>query len=127
MGINEINVANLAYIGDAIYELKIRQYLVLNNFGKVNELQKLAVKYVSAQNQSIILDYIEGLNILTEEEAYTVSRSRNYKPKSKPKHALIKDYKKATALEALFGMLYIKKDDDRINELIDIIIKKTGD
>ena len=57
-------------------------------------------------------------DILNEDELYTVGRARNYKPNSKPKHTDIVTYKKATALEALFGMLYINKNTNRIKELI---------
>ena len=110
MNVNEINAAVLAYIGDAVYEQKVREYLIYKKINKVNELQKEAVKYVSANSQAQILDKLLLRQILTEEELYTISRSKNYKPASKPKHASVVTYKKATALEALFGMLYIKEN-----------------
>lgn len=122
MNVNEINAAVLAYIGDAVYEQKVREYLIYKKINKVNELQKEAVKYVSANCQAQILDKLLLRQILTEEELYTISRSKNYKPASKPKHASIVTYKKATALEALFGMLYLKKENKRIDYIFNEII-----
>ena len=122
MTINEINAGTLAYLGDSVYELEVRSYLVSKYSLKPNELQKEAVKYVSAEAQSLLLDKLIDKNILTEEELYTINRARNYKVNSKPKHADIKTYKKATALEALFGMLYINNDNKRINEIMKTIV-----
>ncbi len=122
MNINEINAAVLAYIGDAVYEVEIRKYLVTNKVLKVNDFQKLATNYVSATSQEQILDKLLLDNILTDEELYTIGRARNYKPNSKPKHANIKTYKKATALEALFGMLYLNKNQQRIDYIMERIL-----
>ena len=114
MNINEINAGSLAYVGDAIYELIIRKYLISIKLNNVNKLQNEAIKYVSAKAQAKFLDKIIDANILTNEELSTVSRARNYKPNSKPKNTDIKTYKKATALEALFGMLYLSNNKDRL-------------
>ncbi len=122
MNINEINVGVLAYLGDAVYEVLIRNYLTDKFKFKANELQKEAVKYVSAEAQANILENLINKNFLTGEELYTVGRARNYKTNSKPKHADIKTYKKATALEALLGMLYKNKDTNRIKEIMKEII-----
>ena len=77
---------------------------------------------MSAINQSKILDSLLEKNIFDENELYTINRGRNYKTHSKPKNSNIIDYKKATALEALFGMLYLKKDYERINEIMKEIL-----
>lgn len=114
MNINEINAGSLAYVGDAIYELIIRKYLISIKLNNVNKLQNEAIKYVSAKAQAKFLDKIIDANILTKEELSTVSRARNYKPNPKPKNTDIKTYKKATALEALFGMLYLSNNKDRL-------------
>lgn len=119
---NEINAGVLAYLGDAVYEVLIRNYLVSKLKFRTNELQKEATKYVSAKAQAEILEKLINENVLNEEEMYTVGRARNYKANSKPKHVDIKTYKKATALEALFGMLYINKNVDRIEELMSRIV-----
>ncbi len=119
---NEINAGVLAYLGDAVYEVLIRDYLTDKYKVKAKELQKEAIKYVSAEAQANILKNLINKNVLTEEELYTVGRARNYKTNSKPKHVDIKTYKKATALEALFGMLYKNKDINRIEEIMKEII-----
>ena len=110
MEANLINAGALAYLGDSVYEVEIRNYLVLKGINNANKLQKEAVKYVSAYAQADILEKLINEDILNEDELYTVGRARNYKPNSKPKHTDIVTYKKATALEALFGMLYINKN-----------------
>lgn len=115
---NLINAGALAYLGDSVYEVEIRNYLVLKGINNANKLQKEAVKYVSAYAQADILEKLINEGMLNEDELYTVGRARNYKPNSKPKHTDIVTYKKATALEALFGMLYINKNTNRIKELI---------
>jgi len=107
MEANLINAGALAYLGDSVYEVEIRNYLVLKGINNANKLQKEAVKYVSAYAQADILEKLINEGMLNEDELYTVGRARNYKPNSKPKHTDIVTYKKATALEALFGMLYI--------------------
>lgn len=122
MNINEINAGILAYLGDSVFEVNIRNYLINKSNKKANELQKEAIKYVSAENQSKILDRLKDLDIFTKEELYTINRARNYKTNSKPKYVDIKTYKKATALEALFGMLYLEKKIDRINYIINMIV-----
>lgn len=122
MNINEINAGVLAYLGDAVYEYKVREYLVSNTIGDSNKLQKKSLKYVSASNQAKFLEAILEKNILNEQELYTVGRARNYKTNSKPKNTDIKTYKKATSLEALFGMLYLNKDFDRIDEIMKEIL-----
>ena len=122
MNINEINAGVLAYLGDSVYELEIRNFLLKKKLGKAYDLQQESLNYVSAKNQAIFLDNLLEENILTEDELYTISRARNYKTNSKPKNTDIKIYKKATALEALFGMLYIKEDINRIKEIIKYIV-----
>ena len=122
MNINEINAGVLAYLGDSVYELEIRNFLLTKKLGKAYDLQQESLNYVSAKNQAIFLDRLLENYSLTEEELYTISRARNYKTNSKPKNTDIKIYKKATALEALFGMLYIKKDNKRIDEIIKYIV-----
>ena len=123
MNVNEINPAVLAYIGDAIYEVLVRNYLIKNNnTSNVNILQKTAVNYVSAASQSKILEELIKKDIFTEQELYTIKRAKNHKINSKPKHSSVKTYKKATALEALFGMLYINGNYERLKYLFKEII-----
>ncbi len=122
MNVNDINVGVLAYLGDSVYELEIRNYLIKNKLGKVNDLQSNAVNYVSASSQAEILKKLLNKNVLNKEELYTINRAKNYKPNSKPKYVNIKIYKKATALEALFGMLYLENKQDRIKIIMKEIL-----
>ena len=117
MSYKEIKPGVLAYLGDAVYELEIRKYLIESGNTKTNSMDKEAVNYVSAVSQAKILDMLLEKNVLTEEEISCVTRARNYTPHSKPRYVDIKTYKKATALEALFGMLYIY-NKERINEIM---------
>ena len=119
---NEISTSHLACIGDAIYELKIREYLILEKKLKVNDINNIKIKYVSARNQEQILEYFIKRQILNDDELYIVLRARNFKPASKPKNVSIITYKKATALEALFGKLYLEEKFDRLNYLINEIV-----
>lgn len=116
------NVLALAYIGDGIYELLVRNYLVLKGNYKVNDLQKMAIKYVSAKAQCEILKKIMEANILNEIEISIILRARNNTNGRHPKNTDIVTYKHATALEALFGYLYLEKDYDRINLLLNYVI-----
>ena len=118
-----INSLALAYIGDAVYELKIRHYLLQKGMYDVNVLQKESTNYVSAESQAKILDNLINNNYLNDEELSIIKRARNHKIKSKPKHASIVTYKKATALEALFGYLYLKELNGRINDIMTLILE----
>lgn len=104
----------LAYIGDSVYELMIRTYLLDKN-SNVNQLHKTTVKYVKARAQSDLIHKVE--NILTEEEKSYVKKGRNTKTNSSPKNAEILDYKYATGFECLFGFLYLTNQDERLAEI----------
>ena len=122
MNTNQINTLVLAYLGDSVYELLIRDYFVKNGINKVNSLQKEVTNYVSAKSQSKYVQYLIDNKYLNEEEINIVKKGRNAKVNSHPKNTDILTYKWATALETLFGYLYIKEDSNRINELINIIL-----
>lgn len=113
----------MAYIGDAIYEVYIRKYLIHNGIRKVNNLQKEAKKYVSATGQSEYLKKLMNIDFFTEEELDIIKRARNFKTISKPKHTDIITYKYATALEAIIGYLYLNKNYEKINKLMNIILE----
>lgn len=104
----------LAYVGDAVYELLVRTYLL--NIGlNVNELHKLTIKYVKAKAQADIVHFIE--EALSDEEKSYIKKGRNAKTHSSPKNADILDYKYATGFECLFGYLYLTGQDLRIREI----------
>lgn len=122
MNIESTNSLVLAYLGDSVYELLIREYFIKQNISKVNTLQSKVTKYVSAKGQAKIINYLIDNKYLKEDELIEVKRGRNAKVYSHPKNTDIVTYKWATAFECLFGYLYLKEDKTRIDELIKIII-----
>ena len=121
MDINCINIITLAYMGDAIYEVYIREKFIKMNIIKVEELQKEVTKYVSAKGQANTLKKLIDDSILTEEELEIVKRGRNYKRSIHPKHTSIATYKLATGFEALIGYLYLDNKLERLKELLNMI------
>lgn len=115
------NVLTLAYLGDAIYELYIREYLISKGIVKVNDLQKHAINFVSANAQSKILQNLLDSSFLKEDEINIVYRARNNKATRHPKNTDIITYKYATGLEALIGYLYLENKKDRLNEIMNRI------
>jgi len=115
-----LNPLVLAYIGDAVYEVYIRSYIIKSGMAKTNALHKEATTFVSAKAQSKILAKIE--ENLTEKETEIVRRGRNAHSNTIPKNATIADYKKATAFEALIGYLFLSKENERLEEIIKIAI-----
>ncbi len=124
MQVKEINVLVLAYLGDTIYENYVRRYLINKGIANVNELQKEAIKYVSAKNQAQFLTKMVDNNFLTVEEINIVKRARNYKTTSHPKNCDIVTYKYATGLESLIGYLDLEKKKERIDEIMNFVFKE---
>jgi ribonuclease-3 family protein len=122
MNVNQINIITLAYLGDAVYEVYIRNHLINTGIAKVEDLQREAIKYVSAKNQKKILDFLMNNNFLTEEEIDVVKRGRNYKRDSHPKNTDIVTYKMSTGFEALIGYLFMSNNIKRIEEIINYIL-----
>ena len=118
---NELSPLNLAFIGDCVYEMLVRESLVLNANRPVNDLHRESVKYVSAKAQTLAYDKIKDM--LTEQEIAVYKRGRNAKVGHNPKSASQGEYHIATGVEALFGYLYLTEQIDRIKELFNIITK----
>lgn len=123
MDLNLVNVITLAYIGDAVYEVYIREYLVKKGIAKVEDLQREAVKYVSAKSQCKILEMLIDNDLLNEYELDIVKRGRNYKRNSHPKNTDIITYKMSSGFEALIGYLYLNNDKDRLDKIISYILE----
>ena len=111
-----------AYIGDCVYELYIRMHLVNNTRLHPHELHVKTTEYVKAKAQAEILKEI--LDILTDEEKDIIRRARNAENHHLPKNASIEDYKYATSFEALIGYLYLSKQDERLNQILELVIDK---
>ena len=125
MKVKELNIITLAYIGDAIYELYIREKMIKNGFVKVDELQKEVTKYVSAKGQASALDELLKRNLLQEEEIDIIKRARNNKRSIHPKHTSLAIYKKATGFEALIGYLYLTNNQNRLYVILNEIEVKS--
>ena len=122
MDVREVNVLVLAYLGDTIYENYVRHFLVKNGISNVDDLQKAAIKYVSAVAQAGFLTKMIDEEFLSEEEINVVKRARNYKTTSHPKNCDIVTYKYATGLEALIGYLDLENKNMRIDEIMKYIL-----
>ncbi len=105
----------LAYIGDCVYELFVRTYLLKDANFPVQKLHKSAIKLVNAKAQSDLYQKVKDK--LSEEETAVYKRGRNTNSHP-PKNANLIDYKAATGMEALIGYLYLKGDSDRILEIL---------
>lgn len=124
MDIRCVNSLVLAYLGDAVYEEYVRMYLVEKKIGKVNDLQKESINYVSARRQAYFLDKILELSFLNDEEIDVVKRARNAKSHPNPKGCSVIEYKKATAIEALIGYLKLENKENRIDEVMKLITEE---
>jgi ribonuclease-3 family protein len=113
----------LAHLGDSVFEVMVRSWLCLQGKAKPRDLHRATVKYVAAPAQAAMVQKI--LPILTQEEQDVYRRGRNTAPHSVPKAASRGEYQAATALEALFGWLYLQGRTDRLNELFAIMMDET--
>ncbi|MDT2757976.1 Mini-ribonuclease 3 [Enterococcus asini] len=123
----QLNGLALAYVGDAIYEVYIRDYLVSTGQTRPNQLHKMATHYVSAKAQAFLMDGLLSGDLLTEEEELFYRRGRNSKSHTSAKNADITTYRIATGFESLMGYLHLTQQQDRLEELIDWCIKKVGE
>ena len=112
----------LAYIGDSIYDIMSREYVMKNHLGKINDLHRTVSTLVSARAQASFMKDILENNILTDIEESIYIRGKNQKNNSKAKNASIMEYKLATGLEAVFGYLYLEKNFERLEEMFNYII-----
>ena len=116
MNVNTLNGSTLAYMGDCVIELKIREFALKSGSGDSGELNSIVISMVNARAQSAAMKNIEDL--LTEEEKDFFRRGRNSHV-SIPKSASSEEYHRATGMEALFGMLYLTGQNERIDFLLD--------
>ena len=110
----------LAFIGDGVYDLLVRDYLVRQANRPVGELNRRKVALVNCEIQAAFAKSL--MPKLSEREQAVYKRGRNAAPKCTPKHGTIADYHSATGLEALFGYLHINGEQERIKELFNEIL-----
>ncbi|MCD7873051.1 MAG: ribonuclease III [Clostridiales bacterium] len=115
----QLSPLNLAFIGDCVYEMLVREALVCTANRPVNDLHRESVKFVCAKAQAAAYSKIKDM--LTDEETAQFKRGRNAKTGHSPKSATDAEYHTATGIEALFGYLYLTEQSERIKEIFKII------
>lgn len=120
--VNNLSPLNLAFVGDTVFDLFVREKLVCEANRPVNKLHNSATKLVKASAQAqAVMKITENL---TEKEFSVFKRGRNAHTNHKAKNADVEDYHNATGLEALFGYLYLSGEIDRLRELFDMIVSE---
>ncbi len=109
----------LAFIGDTVFDMFVREQLICQANRPVNALHTSATRLVKASSQARAVDRI--IDVLTEKELTVFKRGRNAHTNHKAKNASEGDYHRATGLEALFGYLYLKGEIERLRELFSLI------
>ena len=117
------NATSLAWVGDAVMSLKVREHLLDLGFQNANKLQKKSIQYCSARAQAKILDHMMEENFFNEDELEILARGRNATVHTKAKNADGQTYMKATALEALLGYLRLYKHSQRLEACLERIIE----
>lgn len=120
--VNQMQALTFAYIGDSIYDIMSREYVIKYHLGKINDLHKTVSTIVSARAQAEFMTILLEEKFLTDDEEKIYNRAKNQKNNSKAKNASIIEYKLATGLEAVFGYLYLEKNFERLEEMFSYII-----
>ena len=116
-----MSMYQLSFLGDAVFELMVREYAISKNKVKLNDLQQFTLGFVTAKRQAFFLEKLEENSFLSEEETDIVRRGRNIKTHKSPKNCDMITYKRSTAFEVLIGYLYIN-DKNRLKEVFNYII-----
>ncbi|MBU0436712.1 ribonuclease III [Staphylococcus succinus] len=122
-----LNPLTLAYMGDAVLDQHVREYIVLKLKAKPNRLHQEAKRYVSAKSQAQTLEYLMEHNWFSESEQDIVRRGRNAKSYTKAKNTDIQTYRKSSGLEAVIGFLYLEKEYERLSALLETIIQNVNE
>ena len=117
----ELNPLVLAFVGDSVQQLMVRTKLSCTSTAKAGELHKLQSAQIKASAQAKYMDDI--MSALSEDEIAVFKRARNTHMNTMAKHASVADYKKASGFEAVIGHLYLLGENERLEELFDIIEK----
>ncbi|MBQ8539167.1 MAG: ribonuclease III [Ruminococcus sp.] len=122
--IHSLSPLTLAFVGDSVYDLLVRQHLVALANRPVKELNQMKVTLVNCKSQADAVKVI--IDNLSEDELDVYKRGRNVKVNTASKHSSLADYHAATGLEALFGYLYLSGNTNRIKELFTLILENVG-
>ena len=119
--LKETNLLSLAFIGDSVHTLFVREKVLAGSEGKMQNYHNLSAKYCKAETQAKALEKLKP--ILTDEEREIVRRARNARPKHQAKNASLADYSEATSFEALIGFLYLSENEERLNQILKISVE----
>ncbi|PTI83133.1 ribonuclease III [Mammaliicoccus sciuri] len=122
-----LNPLTLAYMGDAVLDQHVREYIVLKLKAKPNRLHQEAKRYVSAKSQAQTLEFLMENNWFTEDELDIVRRGRNAKSYTKAKNTDIQTYRKSSGLEAVIGYLYLEKEQTRLTALLESVVQNVNE
>ncbi len=114
MKVSELTGSTLAYLGDAVWSLLVREYLIEQGLTKAKDLQVNSINFVSAKSQVRIFRHFEELNYFDEKDLEIYKRGRNFKSDSIPKNTDVKTYRASTGFEALIGYWYIEKKETKL-------------
>ncbi len=120
-----LNPQVLAFVGDGVYTLYVRNKVALENNCKSGELHKITSSYVKATKQSEVMERV--MPLLTEVEQDIFRRARNYKTHSVAKNASVVEYRRATGFEAVLGYLYLTNNTQKLNKILQICVQKDED
>lgn len=117
--VKNLNSLSLAFLGDCVYELLVREKLICESNKPVGKLHSMSIKEVCCQTQALAANKI--MDYLSEDEKTIYKRGRNAHTHHTPKNATVEQYHSATGLETLFGYLYLQNNISRIQELFNLI------
>ncbi|MDF2925306.1 MAG: hypothetical protein K0R57_4220 [Paenibacillaceae bacterium] len=118
----QLNPLTLAYLGDALYEVFVRQYVISQANYRPNHMHQMSTRFVSAKAQARALERL--MSALTEEEADVVKRGRNAKSGTTPKNTDVLVYRHSTAFECLLGYLFFCGRHERLEELMRLSVER---
>lgn len=130
LGMKEVDIRTysplvLAYIGDGVFDLIVRSFVVNKGNVQVNKLHHRTSAIVKAESQAKMIDFLEDK--LNEEELAVYKRGRNAKSHTSAKNASIQSYRKATGFEALLGYMYMLGQNERMMELVKLALIEIGE
>lgn len=115
---DEYSGRTLAYLGDAVWSLKAREYLIAQGYGTGKQLQRMTIRLVSAKAQAFVYDTLHERGWFTEKEEELFHRGRNDNAGSVPHSTDVLTYRRSTGFEAVVGYLHLEQEEERINELL---------
>lgn len=117
MDVNACSGRTLAFLGDAVWSVLVRSYLIEKGEGKGKRLQKASISYVSAKAQAAFYEGMHAEHFLREEEEEIFRRGRNGNEGTVPHHTDVQTYRISTGFEAVIGALYLQKNEERLQEI----------